>query len=212
VGRSLLWLQDPHLARARLLLARGAQADVAAALDILAAQLEFAQHTFNIRVQVEVLAVQALALEMYGKAAAADAALRQAVDLARPGGFIRPFVDLGPPMRTMLLRLAGQGPAAETVRRILAAFPEPQETIASGDVEYRRRAANTGLVEPLTDREMEVLALLRQRLSNKEIACQLVLSAATVKRYTVNIYQKLGVNKRRDAVIRAEALGLLPPR
>jgi LuxR family maltose regulon positive regulatory protein len=212
VGRSLLWLQDPHLARARLLLARGAEADVAAALDILAAQLEFAQHTFNIRVQVEVLAVQALALEMYGKAAAADAALRQAVDLARPGGFIRPFVDLGPPMRTMLLRLAGSGPAAETVRRILAAFPEAHEASASGDVEYRSRAANTGLVEPLTDREMEVLTLLRQRLSNKEIASQLVLSAATVKRYTVNIYQKLGVNKRRDAVIRAEALGLLPPR
>ena len=212
VGRSLLWLQDPHLARARLLLARGAEADVAAALDILAVQLEFAQHTFNIRVQVEVLAVQALALEMHGKAAAASAALRQAVELARPGGFIRPFVDLGPPGQTMLLRLAGQGPAAETVRRILAAFPEPQETIASGDVEYRSRAANTGLVEPLTDREMEVLALLRQRLSNKEIASQLVLSAATVKRYTVNIYQKLGVNKRRDAVIRAEALGLLPPR
>jgi LuxR family maltose regulon positive regulatory protein len=149
---------------------------------------------------------------MYGKAAAADAALRQAVDLARPGGFIRPFVDLGPPGHTMLLRLAGSGPAAETVRRILAAFPEAHEASASGDVEYRRRAANTGLVEPLTDREMEVLTLLRQRLSNKEIASQLVLSAATVKRYTVNIYQKLGVNKRRDAVIRAEALGLLPPR
>jgi LuxR family maltose regulon positive regulatory protein len=212
VGRSLLWLQDPHLARARLLLARGAQADVAAALDILTAQLEFAQHTFNVRVQVEVLAVQALALEKYGKAAAADAALRQAVDLARPGGFIRPFVDLGPPMRTMLLRLAGSGPAAEIVRRILAAFPEAHEASASGDVEYRRSAANTGLVEPLTDREMEVLTLLRQRLSNKEIASQLVLSTATVKRYTVNIYQKLGVNKRRDAVIRAEALGLLPPR
>jgi LuxR family maltose regulon positive regulatory protein len=165
-----------------------------------------------VRVQIEVLALQALAMETQGKSAAADAALRQAVDLARPGGFIRPFVDLGPPMRTMLLRLAGPGPAAETVRCILAAFPQAQEAIASGDVEHRSRAANTGLVEPLTDREMEVLTLLRQRLSNKEIASQLVLSTATVKRYTVNIYQKLGVNKRRDAVIRAEALGLLPPR
>jgi LuxR family maltose regulon positive regulatory protein len=114
-------------------------------------------------------------------------------------------------MRTMLLRLAGQGPAAETVRRILAAFPEPQQMIASGDAVSRSRAANSGLVEPLTDRELEVLALLRERLSNKEIASQLVLSTATVKRYTINVYQKLGVNKRRDAVIKAEALGILPP-
>jgi LuxR family maltose regulon positive regulatory protein len=211
VGRSLLWLQDPHLARARLLLARGAQADVAAALDILAAQLDFAQHTFNIRIQVEVLAVQALALDMHGKAAAASATLRQAVDLARPGGFIRVFVDLGPPMQAMLLRLAGQGFAAETVGRILAAFPEPQTKIATGDTGFQSRAANARLVEPLTDRELDVLALLRGRLSNQEIASQLVLSTATVKRYTVNIYQKLGVNKRRDAVVEAEALGILPP-
>jgi LuxR family maltose regulon positive regulatory protein len=211
VGRSLLWLQDPHLAKARILLARGTGVDVQAALDILDALREFAQHTFNVRVQVEVLALQALALERQGKAADAVAALQQAVELARPGGFIRVFVDLGPPMRTMLLRLAGQGPAAETVRRILAAFPEPQEMIASGDAVSRSRAANSGLVEPLTDRELEVLALLRERLSNKEIASQLVLSTATVKRYTINVYQKLGVNKRRDAVITAEALGILPP-
>jgi LuxR family maltose regulon positive regulatory protein len=211
VGRSLIWLQDPHLARARILLARGADADVAAALDILAAQLEFAQHTFNVRVQIEVLALRALAMEMQGKAAAASAALRQAVELARPGGFIRPFVDLGPPMRTMLLRLAGQGPAAETVRRILAAFPEPQRETTPGESESRSRAANARLIEPLTDRELDVLALLPERLSNKEIASRLVISTGTVKRYTVTIYQKLGVNKRRDAVIKAEALGILPP-
>jgi LuxR family maltose regulon positive regulatory protein len=211
VGRSLLWLQDPHLARACLLLARGAEADVAAALDILAAQLEFAQHTFNIRVQIEVLAVQALALEMQGKAVAASAALRQAVELARPGGFIRPFVDLGPPMRTMLLCLAWQGPAVGTVQRILAAFPEPPEKATGVVVESQIRTANTRLVEPLTDRELDVLALLPGRLSNKEIASQLALSTATVKRYTVNIYQKLGVNKRRDAVIKAQALGILTP-
>ena len=212
VGRSLLWLQNPHLAKARILLTSGVGADVQAALDILAAQLKFAQHTFNVRVQIEVLALQALALEIHGNAAAASAALRQAVELARPGGFIRPFVDLGPPMQTMLLRLAGQGRAVETVRRILAAFPEPPEKAAGGDAESRSRVANARLVEPLTDRELDVLALLPGRLSNKEIASQLVLSTATVKRYTVNIYQKLGVNKRRDAAIKAEAIGILPLR
>ena len=212
VGRSLLWLQDPHLAKARILLARGTDADVQSALDILDALLEIARRTFSVRSQIEALALRALALEKQGKAAAALAALQQAVELARPGGFIRVFVDLGPPMQTMLLRLAGQGFAAETVRRILAAFPEPPRKIATGDAGSGIHAANARLVEPLTDRELEVLALLRERLSNKEIAHMLALSPMTVKRYTVNVYGKLGVNKRWDAVIKAEALGILPPR
>jgi LuxR family maltose regulon positive regulatory protein len=112
----------------------------------------------------------------------------------------------------MLLRLAGQGLAAETVHRILAAFPEPQKKSATGDSGSPSRAANAKLVEPLTDRELEVLALLRERLSNKEIAQVLVLSPATVKRYSANIYAKLDVNRRWDAVVKAEALGILPPR
>ncbi len=212
VGRSLLWLQDPHLAKARLLLARGAAADLPAALGILEALRGFAQNSFNVRVEIEVLVVQALALEMQGKAVAAGAALRQAVELASPGGFVRPFVDLGPPMQAMLLRLAGRDPAGQAMRRILAAFPQPPEKRAPADAEARSRAANARLIEPLTERELEVLALLRGRLSNKEIAGQLVLSTATVKRYTVNVYQKLGVNKRRDAVVKAEELGILAPR
>jgi LuxR family maltose regulon positive regulatory protein len=211
VGRSLFWLQAPHLAKARILLARGTGADLQSALDILDVLHEFAHRTCNVRVQVEVLALRALALERQGKAADAVAALQQAVELARPGGFIRVFVDLGPPMQAMLLRLARQGFAAETVGRILVAFPEPQKKTATGATGSQSRAANARLIEPLTDRELDVLALLHGRLSNQEIASQLVLSTATVKRYTVNIYQKLGVNKRRDAVVEAEALGILPP-
>jgi LuxR family maltose regulon positive regulatory protein len=152
-----------------------------------------------------------------GKADAAVTALRQAVELARPGGFIQVFVDLGPPMQTLLVRLAKQGSAeldlaAETVRRILAAFSEPQKEIAIRDAGARLHAANARLVEPLTDRELEVLALLRERLSNKEIAHRLGLSPATVKRYAVNVYGKLGVGRRSDAVIEADALGIVPPR
>ena len=115
-------------------------------------------------------------------------------------------------MQTLLLRLAGQGVAAETVRRILAAFPEPRKKTATGHAGSGIHAANARLVEPLTDRELEVLALLRERLSNKEIAHKLSLSPMTVKRHLVNLYGKLGVNKRWDAVIKAEALEILPPR
>jgi LuxR family maltose regulon positive regulatory protein len=220
VGRSLLWLQDPHMAKARILLARGTDADARSALHVLGVLHEIAQRTFGIRRQIEILALRAVALEMQGKDADALAALRQALELGRPGGFIRVFVDLGPSMQTLLLRLAGQGglaqqglaPPTGTVRRILAAFPEPEQGIATGDAGARIRAANARLVEPLTDRELEVLSLLQEHLSNKEIAHRLCLSPMTVKRYTVNLYEKLGVNKRWDAVVKAEALGILPPR
>jgi LuxR family maltose regulon positive regulatory protein len=210
--RLLTWLQDPHMAKAQILLARGTEADVQSALDILDTLREIAQRTFSIRFQIEVLALRALALETQGKAVDALAALRQAVELSRPEGFIRVFVDLGPRMQTMLLRFAEQGFAAETVRRIVAEFPVPRKKTETGDAGSGIHAANAGLIEPLTGRELEVLTLLRERLSNKEIARELYLSPLTVKRHTVNLYGKLGVNKRWDAVIKAEALGILPPR
>jgi LuxR family maltose regulon positive regulatory protein len=140
------------------------------------------------------------------------------VELARPGSSVRVFVDLGSRMQTMLLLLvqhgglAAHGAAAETVRRILAAFPEPPKETATGTAQSRSRAANAGLVEPLGGRERDVLALLRDRLSDKEIADRLGSSTATVKRHTANIYGKLGVSKRWDAVVKAEALGVLPAR
>ena len=117
-------------------------------------------------------------------------------------------------MQTMLLRLAGQGFArAETVRRILAAFPEPQKKTATGDCRNPGAALPTpGSSNPSPTASWTSWRLLRERLSNKEIAHKLGLSPATVKRHTVNLYGKLGVNKRWDAVIKAEALGILPPR
>ena len=108
-ARSLLWLQNPHLAKAQILLARGTDADVRTALDILDVLLEIAERTFSVRSQIEVLVLRALALDRQGKAADGLAALQKAVELARPGGFVRVFVDLGPPMQTMLLRLVAQG-------------------------------------------------------------------------------------------------------
>jgi LuxR family maltose regulon positive regulatory protein len=208
----LNWLQDPHMAKARILLARGTDADVHSALDILDALHEIAQRTFSIRFQIEILALRALALDMQGKGGDALAALQQAVELSRPGGFIRVFVDSGPGMAELLNRLSRQGFAAETVRRILAAFPALRKESETRIPESESRTANARLIEPLTSRELDILALLRERWSNKEIAHKLSISTETVKRHTVNLYGKLGVNKRWDAVIKAEVLGVLPPR
>jgi LuxR family maltose regulon positive regulatory protein len=208
----LTWLQDPHMAKAQLLLARGAERDVQSALDILDALHEIAQRTFSIRCQIEVLALRALALDALGRAGDAQAALRHAVELSRRGGFIRTFVDLGQPMAEMLARLATQRFAGETVRRILAAFPDSRSGIGQGHVQSAIINPQSAIVAPLTMREYDVLLLLRERLSNKEIARQLHLSPSTVKRHTVNIYGKLGVNRRWEAVIKAETLGILPRR
>jgi LuxR family maltose regulon positive regulatory protein len=207
--RLLNWLQDPHLAKAQILLARGSVADVQAALDILDILSSFAQRTFNIRFQIETLTLRALALDAQRKAVDALAALRQALELARPGGFMRVFVDRGPQMQSMLLNLAGQGQYVATVRRILALFPTTHGNIATLQSEFVVHTANARLLEPLTGRELEVLSLLPERLSNKEIAHRLGLSPTTVKRHTVNLYSKLGVNKRWDAVVKAEVLEIL---
>jgi LuxR family maltose regulon positive regulatory protein len=208
----LLWLEESHLTKARILLARDKDRDVQSALHILDALYEIAQRTFNSRFQIEILTLRALALDMQGQAGDALTALQQAVELSRPGGFIRVFADLGPRMQVMLLRLAGQGFATETIRRMLATFPAPLKEIETRAPESEIRNVRSELGEPLSRRELDVLALLRERLSNKEIAHQLGLSSSTVKRYTVTLYEKLDVNRRWDAVIKAEALGIFPPR
>ena len=214
----LVWLEQPHITKATILLGRGNDADVPSALQILDGLDEVAQRTHNTRYKIEILALRALALDVQGKTDDAGTALQQAVDLSRAGGFLRVFVDLGPRMQAMLGRLAGQGPAAETIGRILAAFPGDEFSMVIGDQEAR--PARSGrwplnvptLVEPLTARELEILALLREPLSTKEIAHRLDISYLTVKRHRVNLYGKLGVHTRWDAVARATDLGILSPR
>ena len=136
--------------------------------------------------------------------------LKQAVDLARPGGFIRFFVDLGKPMQEMLRRIARQDHSAEMIRRILSAFPEHDKNLVSSTPNLSPGISL--LVEPLTPRELEVLTLLRGPLSIKEIAGKLHISHATAKGHTIHIYAKLGVNRRWEAVTRADELNILPPR
>ena len=125
---------------------------------------------------------------------------------------MRVFIDLGKPMQEMLERLAKQDPTGEFIPRILAAYPEEDKHL-DGKVSRARQLSpgNSPLAEPLTPREFEVLELLRGPFSIKEIAQKLSISHATARRHTINLYGKLGVNRRWDAVARAEELNLLPP-
>ena len=212
----LLWLEEPQMTRARVLVARGADADLQLALQILDILDEITERTCNTRYKIEVLALRAVALDAQGKTSQADAVLEQAVDLARQGGFIRVFADLGKPMQEMLRRLVRQGHSAEMIQRILAAFPEDDINlvVSVSPVQPRRHPSLviSSLAEPLTPRELDVLTLLREPLSVKEIALKLNISYATAKRHTINLYGKLGVNRRWDAVARAEELSILLPR
>jgi LuxR family maltose regulon positive regulatory protein len=213
--RPMLWMETPHLTRASILIIRNRDSDLATALEILDAVYAVAERTHSKVHRMRVLALQALALDAMRTSEDGLNALQQAIELARPGGFIRVFVDLGPQMQAMLRRLSERGQAGETLRCILAAFPGSDADLKRGgpDIGAVRPMddGNRPLVEPLTARECEILELLHRRLSDKEIARALYLSPATVKRHTANIYGKLGVHRRSDAVAQAISWGILPP-
>jgi LuxR family maltose regulon positive regulatory protein len=168
--------------------------------------------THNTRFTIEVLALQALLQDAQGDERAALALLEQAVLMAEPGGFIRLFADLGPRMAGLLARLRRTGVAPGYTDQILQAFgespPAAQDHRAAQGAAVRPMG-RTELVEPLSEREGEVLALLAQRMSNKEIAQALTISPQTVKRHATNIYHKLQANGRREAVAKALRHGLL---
>lgn len=209
----LTWLEMPHLTLGRILLARKRPADVLQAHQVLDVLDDIAERTYNTRAKIEILALRALAFDAQGNTGEALSTLQEAIDLARPGGFVRVFADLGAPMQELLDALARKGQSVETIHRILAAFPDQVITRESEDVlspSIRRSPLESpGLAEPLTRRELQVLAHMREPMSAKEIALNLGISYATVKRHSINIYGKLGVNSRWEAVAKAAEQGIL---
>jgi LuxR family maltose regulon positive regulatory protein len=115
-------------------------------------------------------------------------------------------VDEGPPMARLLYQALSRGIAPDYVRRLLAAFPvtEPKDSDA-----VKTRAPNAELIEPLSERELEILELIAEGLTNPEIGSRLFIALNTVKGHARNIYGKLGVHNRTQAVVRARSLGLL---
>jgi LuxR family maltose regulon positive regulatory protein len=130
---------------------------------------------------IEILAVQALAFDARGDTASALDALRRAIALAEPEGYVRVFAYLGPRLQTL------------------------RDALTTGTVRPGPRQA--GLVDPLSERELDVLRLLRSDLSGPDIARELTVSLNTLRTHTKRVYSKLGVNNRREAVRRADELG-----
>jgi LuxR family maltose regulon positive regulatory protein len=189
---------EPRLTLARALIAEGEKTSLESATVLLQRLQAFYAGIHNIRFLIEVLALQALACDAQGDESTARDLLTKAVGLAQPGGFIRLFVDLGPGLARLLNRLDLDAEGLRYVGQILSAFRGDEKTEAGKLPDHA-----------LTRREVEILGLLADELSNKQISDQLCISAATVKRHTENIYEKLGVHGRRKAVAKAQGLSII---
>ena len=197
-------LQDlEYLSLARVLIAAGKPSE---ALDILERIYEVTTQRGHISLAIEVMSLQALALHAGGDTDEAMIVLEQALSLAEPGGFLRIFVDEGPPMARLLYEALSREISMEYVQKLLAAFPDAEPDM---DILDHPVSSESEWIEPLSERELEVLQLIAEGFSRQEIASQLVLSLNTIKTHARNIFSKLGVNNQMQAVGKARGLGLL---
>ncbi len=218
LGEALAWVREcalsvedelsylreyEHITLARILLARykldredGAVVEAAGLLKRLLFAAEQGARTAS---AIEILVLLSLALLMQGNLPPALTTLERALSLAEPEGYIRMFVDAGPSLAVLLEKAAKHGIAPNYVRQLLNAI---------GKIEHKP-SVKQDLIEPLSERELEVLRLLGTDLDGPDLARELMVSLNTIRTHTKNIYTKLGVNSRRAAVRRAEELGLL---
>jgi LuxR family maltose regulon positive regulatory protein len=207
----MLFLEDPPITKARLLLAQGDEVSVAEGQALLTHLLQHVEAMHSTRKTIQVLALQTWAYELQGRETEALDVLERALALARPGGFMRTFADL-PPLAKMLHELRKRRKARQAVDKNLDSYLQgilaAMNPVAAHAVSKEELLEREGL-EPLTERELQILRLLDKELTNKEIARELVVAPGTIKVHTNNVYRKLSVNNRRAAVTLAKALGLL---
>ncbi len=194
---------DLPLSQARVHLAQG---DPSAALAVLEPYRRRVEERAWADEQLKTMILQAVAFDALGERSRAVELLDAALAVAEPGGFIRIFVDEGAPMARLLREAASRGVRPEYARRLLAAYPVDDAERAASPA---ARIAGSRLAEPVSSRELEVLALIAKGLTNQEIALRLYLSLHTVKAHARSIYAKLGVSSRTQAVARGRALGYL---
>jgi LuxR family maltose regulon positive regulatory protein len=205
VDDDLSYLREfEHITVARLLLARyqdeRAQRLMHEAAGLLERLLPAAETGGRTGRVIEILVLRALAHQALGDTPAALAALERAMMLAEPEDYVRVFADEGPPMTSVLRAAAKQGTRRDYARRLLAAV---------GTTETGSRTT-LALIDPLSERELDVLRLLGTELDGPAIARELMVSLNTMRTHTKNIYAKLAVTNRRAAVRRAAELNLLP--
>lgn len=197
-----------HLNLTRALMAQGIHdpdgPQLKEGLHLLERIQEFAEQAGWVGKLITCLNLQALAYYALNREAKAQEVLARAMRFARPGGYMRIFLDEGQPMAQLLYQALANSVEQEYASKLLGAFDESasehlmSEAIPSQDI-----------VEPLTKREIEVLRLIDQGMTNGEIGMELSISLGTVKRHTANINGKMGVHTRTQAAAKARTLGIL---
>jgi LuxR family maltose regulon positive regulatory protein len=185
-----------------------AEGSLERALKVSSRLLEIAQDLNMGAIELRVLISRARIFQAQGQHEQAQDAMERALSIAAPEGLMRSFLDQGPEMARLVYEAADRGLAPGFTGRLLAAFDLEKE----GEEAVSDVRADTGLeemIEPLSKREIEVLQLIAAGLSNRQVAQKLYLSMSTVKAHTYNIYSKLGVHSRTQAVAKARALGIL---
>lgn len=196
--------QNVYLVLARYYLALG---EPVQSLEVIQPLLGIFREKGYLRREIELLGLKALALKQQGDLDSALAALDQALSLAKPESYRRTFLDEGEPMAQLLYAAAEEGIHPTYTGSLLTAFSEEASKI---DPSSRVWEASEKLVEPLSPREIDVLTLIAEGNSNQEIGGKLHISLSTVKSHTTQIYAKLAVKNRVQAVKKARSLGLLP--
>ena len=195
-----------QITRARVLLAQGELADAHTLLDRLKGPAEQSGRTGR---QIEIALLNALALNELNQRPSAFKELELCLALAAPQGYQRIFLDEGEPMQVLISDFKSQTANSlprlrEYAVKLLAAFP-PSKI-------QKQDSVSQNLVEPLTPREFQVLQLVCAGDSNRAIAEKLFITISAVKKHTGNIFGKLGVSSRTQAIIRARELNLISPR
>jgi LuxR family maltose regulon positive regulatory protein len=201
-----------HITLARVLLARyksdREERSIHETMGLLERLLQAAEEGGRMGSVIEILVLQALAHEAQGESPSALVPLERALTLAEPEGYVRVFVDEGLPMARLLAEAAAHGIMPDYTAKLLAAL-EAEEHKSADESHLPHALPAQSLTEPLSQRELEVLHLIAEGLSNREISERLFLALITVKGHNRNIFRKLQVRRRTEAVARARKLGLL---
>ena len=203
----------PQITLAKLHMVQNTADSLKKASELLSNLYDFYSSIHHTRLVIEILAIQSLVSYAQSNEQSALEKLKHAIKLSAPGGHIRIFVDLGPDMAYLLGLIGNQDEFAEHIDNILLAFDtgsmEPKAKSPSDQIVPAGKPVIRDDQQILSNREIDILSLLADRLSNKEIADNLSISPETVKKHALNIYQKLHVNSRREAVITATKRGII---
>ena len=213
------WLEIPVITQSRILIVAGTNDDAVRALGLLDSLGKQVDKLHNTNQKIEILVLQSVALEKLGRADEALTVLEEVVLLAEPGGWIRPFIEAGPGMSNMLTQLLEKDIARDYIEKLLDVFEkagaqkiDQPVTAAPSKPVLQAEGLRVGEFEVLTHREQEVLTYLAKGYRNKEIASELFLSTETIKRHLYNIFQKLNVHSRVQAIAKSRELGLFSDR